>query len=196
MPTNFVIILYRWAVVWALGFGGPDAKWRHCHRKNKPCCSEPCIYVLGMTIYTVKVAIYTVDFTFLPRALRAYPLCTFSTLFLYFLRCTSLTPQPYSTTLLTITAAHDHQLEHRRILILPAVYALPITQSSSFLPVLTRKASLRVSALCSLQCHGNHGLINSGHSYLPVSIQGGSHRIYSKSQPQEWIRPLHQAEHP
>ena len=143
---------------------------------------------MGMTIYTVKSCYLHSRLYFPARALRAYHFCTSSTYFLYFLRCTSPTPQPYSTTLLTITAAHNH---HHRILILPAVYALPITQSSSFLPVLTRKTSLRVSALCSLQCHGNHGLINSGHSYLPVSIQGGSHRIYSKSQPQEWIRPLH-----
>ena len=92
---------------------------------------------MGMTIYTEKAAIYTVKFYFPARALRAYPFCTFSTLFLYFWPRTSPTAQPYSTTLLTISAAHDHQLEHPRILILPAVYALPITQSSSFLPVFT-----------------------------------------------------------
>ena len=89
-----------------------------------------------MTVYTVKSCYLHSRILFPARALRAYPFCTFSTLFLYLLRRTSPTAQPYSTTLLTISAAHD-QLEHTRILILPAVYALPITQSSSFLPVLT-----------------------------------------------------------
>ena len=84
-------------------------------------------FIKGMTIYTVKSCYLHSRILFPARALRAYPFCTFSTLFLYFLRRTSPTAQPYSTTLLTILDAHDHQLEHPRILILLAVYALPIT---------------------------------------------------------------------
>ena len=107
------------------------------HRMKIFLAKLPGQLSMGMTIYTVKSCYLHSRLYFPARAFRAYPFCTFSTLFLYFLRCTSPTPQLYSTTLLTITAAQDHQLEHPRILILPAVYALPITQSSSFLPVLT-----------------------------------------------------------
>ena len=100
-------------------------------------------YIVGMTIYTVK-SCYLHSRLYIPdRALRAYPFCTFSALFLYFLRCTSPTLQPYSTTLLTITAAHNHQLEHPRVLILPAVYALPIP-SLQVSPCPHSLASLRV----------------------------------------------------